>query len=73
MSKSWIRELLRDLLCCIFQIDWPESDPTGTRPVSQIPWQISAIFCVVAPVFVLLGGGLIWVFADLLIRLAMVR
>ncbi len=65
MPKSWIIEILRDLLWCIAGID-PDFDPAGTRPVSQLPWYVSAIFCLMVPGLVLLCGGLMWVLADLI-------
>ncbi len=61
----WILELLRDSLWCILGVD-PDFDPAGKNPVSRIPWQISAAFCFVAPLVILLFGGLFWLFADLI-------
>jgi hypothetical protein len=56
---SWIGELLvdawRTILGYFFgvDLDW---DPTGTRPVSRLPWYVSAIFCfVMVPVLIGLG------------------
>jgi hypothetical protein len=63
IPRSWIVELLRDfgraIVGWIFWID-PDWDPTGTRPVSQIPWYISLVFCLVGSVVLLVCGTLLW-------------
>ena len=61
--KSWTAELLLDFLRAI--VGWvlwfdPDWDPTGTRPVSQIPWYVSLVFCLVASVVLLVCGALLW-------------